>query len=93
MSPSAITVAAETVRTELTVLAPGVMLAGAKEHCKPWGKPEQVRLIALLKAPDFGAAVTDTLPDPPDEIVKEAGVVPKVKAVPLLVPPVQVELS
>lgn len=69
------------------------MEAGAKEHCRPWGKPEQVKAIALLKAPDFGAAVTDTFPEPPEEIVKADGFVPTVKSVFPVVPPVQLAVN
>jgi hypothetical protein len=32
-----------------------------------------------LKAPDCGVAVTVTLPDPPEVIVKEEGLVPRTK--------------
>ena len=75
----AATLAAATVRTELTALLPGVTEAGANEQLRALGNPEQVRAIALLKAPDCGVAVTVTLPDPPEEIVKEEGFVPKIK--------------
>lgn len=35
--------------------------------------------MALLKAPDWGVAVTVTFPVPPEEIVKEDGLVASVK--------------
>lgn len=38
--------------------------------------------MALLKAPDCGVAVTVTFPDPPEVIVREEGLVVKVKVVP-----------
>ena len=65
--------AAETVRTELTGPEPGVIEAGENEQVRFWGKPEQVKAITLLKAPDWGVAVTVILPDPPEEIVTAAG--------------------
>jgi hypothetical protein len=58
--------AAATVRTESTATEPGVTEAGEKEQVKPLGNPEQVRAMALLKAPDAGVAVTVRFPDPPD---------------------------
>jgi hypothetical protein len=75
----AATLAAATVRTELTALLPGVREAGANEQLRVLGNPEQARAIALLKAPDCGVAVTVTVPDPPEEIVKKEGLVPKIK--------------
>jgi hypothetical protein len=55
------------------------MEAGANEQLRVLGNPEQARATALLKAPDCGVAVTVTLPDPPEVIVKEEGLVPRVK--------------
>lgn len=46
--------------------------------------------MGLLKAPEFGAAVTVTFPDPPDAIVKDEGLVPNVRVVLPPVPPVVV---
>jgi hypothetical protein len=42
----------------------------------PLGKPEQDKAIALLKVPDWAAAVTVTFPDPPATIVMDDGFVP-----------------
>ena len=84
----AVTLAAATVRTELTALPPGVMEAGENEQARFCGKPEHAKAIALLKDPELGAAVTVTFPDPPDEIVKAEGLVPNVKLVsPVVVVP------
>jgi len=82
-------------RTEVTALLPGVMEAGENEQVRPWGKPEQVKAMALLKEPDWGVAVTVTFPDPPEEIVSEEGLVPNVTVAPLVppVPPVQFEVN
>lgn len=49
--------------------------------------------MALLKAPDVGVAVTAILPDPPEEIVKEEGFVPRVRFVLPVVPAAQFEVS
>jgi hypothetical protein len=76
------------VRTELTAPPPGVMEAGENEQARFCGKPEQAKTIALLKLPEFGAAVTVTFPDAPVVIVKAEGLVPNVKLVaPVVVPP------
>lgn len=42
-----------------------------------WGSPEQLKLMAALKAPDWGVAVMVILPDPPDAIDTEEGFVPR----------------
>jgi hypothetical protein len=69
------------------------MEAGANEQARPWGSPAQVKAIALLNVPDVGVAVTVTLPDPPEEIVKEEGSVPSVRFVPPVVPATQLEMN
>lgn len=48
--------------------------------------------MASLKEPDRGVAVTVTLPEPPDAMVMEEGLVPKVRFAPAELPP-QVEVN
>src|SRR5208282_693755 len=69
--PSTATV--ETVRTEVAVLAPGVMVAGEKEQLKLEGSPLQVSEMGLLKAPDCAVAATLKVPDLPEGMVMAAG--------------------
>jgi hypothetical protein len=67
------------------------MEAGENEQARFCGKPEHAKSIALLKLPEFGAAVTVTFPDAPEVIVNAEGLVPNVRLVPLVVvvaPPV-----
>jgi hypothetical protein len=51
-----------------------VTAAGAKAQVKVFGSPEQDSAIALLKAPEWGCAVTIKLPDCPTGNVIDAGV-------------------
>src|SRR3977135_1807395 len=67
------TVAAEMVRAEVAVPAPGVMAAGEKEQLKPLGIPLQESEMLLLKEPDCGFALTVRLPDCPAGMVTVEG--------------------
>jgi hypothetical protein len=51
-----------------------VTAAGAKTQVKVFGSPEQDNAIALLKAPEWGCAVTIKRPDCPTGNVIDAGV-------------------
>ena len=52
------------------------MELGEKEHFSPSGSPAQLSAIASLNVPDFGAAVMEIIPLPPDEIVIADGLAP-----------------
>jgi hypothetical protein len=68
------------------------MEVGENEQARFCGKPEHAKVIALLKDPELGAAVTVTFPDPPEEIVNAEGLVANVKLVPAVVVPPPVVL-
>lgn len=51
--------------------------AGANVQPKPAGRPEHVKLTALLNDPEFGVTVTLTVPLPPGVRVTEDGVAPR----------------
>jgi hypothetical protein len=61
------------VRTEVAVLAPGVMAAGEKAQLKLEGSPVQVSEMGLLKVPDCAVAATVKVPDMPERMVMVAG--------------------
>jgi hypothetical protein len=51
-----------------------VIVAGEKAQVNVFGSPEQESAIALLKAPEWGCAVTIKLPDCPTGNVIDPGV-------------------
>jgi hypothetical protein len=55
------------------------MEAGANVQPSSAGSPEQVNWTALLYDPDWGCAVTLTLPLPPALMLTAEGLVPRVK--------------
>jgi hypothetical protein len=61
------------VRVEVPAAAPGVMVTGEKAQLKPLGNPLQESVIAWLKEPDCGLAVTVKFPDFPAGIVAAGG--------------------
>ena len=69
---------------EAALLAPGVIVMGEKEQLSELGRPAQESVMALLKAPDCGVAVTVTVADWPEASVSAAGDASKVTR---LVPP------
>lgn len=72
---------------------PGVTEAGAKEQLNPSGKPEQLSPTALLKDPELGVTVTVSVPDAPELIVTDEGLVPKLRVALLLVEPAQLRVN
>jgi hypothetical protein len=77
-STSALLAAAVNVRTELALLAPGVIAAGENEQLKVAGKPEQLSVIGSSNVV-CGTAVTVTLPAVPADIVIADGSVAKAR--------------
>lgn len=57
----------------------GCTVGGLKAHAAPFGKPLQVKFTVELK-PFCGVTVRVKLPCPPEFIVSEAGVAPKLKS-------------
>jgi len=74
---------------ELAALAPGTTEAGAKEHFRVLGRPEQASETELSNEPDCGVTFTVSLPELPIAIVIPNGSVPIVS--PELVLPVVVQ--
>jgi hypothetical protein len=70
---------------ETALLAPGVIVTGEKEQLSELGRPAQESVMALLKAPDCGVAVTVSAADWPEASVSAAGEASKVTV--LLPPP------
>jgi hypothetical protein len=68
-----VTAAAEMVRAEVAVPAPGVMAAGEKEQFQPLGIPLQASEMELLNEPDCGLALTVKVPDCPAGMVTVEG--------------------
>lgn len=67
------------VRTELAVFAPGTTDAGANEHFKLRGSPEQVSATALLNEPTSGVTLTVEVPELPEVTVIVVGLTLRVK--------------
>ena len=65
--------AAEIVRTEVAVPAPGVMVPGENEQFKVLGRLPQERAMGLLNAPDCDPAEMVNVPVCPARIVRDAG--------------------
>jgi hypothetical protein len=65
--------------TELAVFAPGTTEAGANEHFKLLGSPEQVSATALLNEPPCGVTFTVEVPELPEATVIAVGLTARAK--------------
>jgi hypothetical protein len=69
---------------ETALFAPGVIVMGEKEQLSELGRPAQESVMALLKAPDCGVAVTVSVADWPEASDSAVGDASKVTVPPPL---------